>query len=152
VEREEKEETGVREGARKEVGHAEETGRVGNHYSNRTTSQDPPARDDQHQASAPNRRDNMLQTNPFRTAYYAPLRNQPPAVMSHPNSLAGHQFYPMLSHIQSPNGYFKLTSIAGDQNTTDASQHVVNTNSGNTTTTTTTNSNNDSSVRFSTGS
>jgi hypothetical protein len=73
-------------------------------------------------------------------------------VMLHPHSLAGHQFYPSFSRIHSPNGHFTLTSIAGDQNTTDTSQHVVNTNSGNTTTTTTTNSNNDSSVGISTGS
>jgi hypothetical protein len=151
AERAENEETGVREQGKKEVGHEGDTGRAGNYDDNRTSPQDLPAQDEQHQGSVSKGRDNMHQTNPFRTNY-APLRNQPPTVTPPHNPLAGQQRFPMLSHIHSPNGHFKLTSIAGDQNFTDSSQHTVNTNSGNTTTTTTTNSNNDSSLRISTGS
>jgi hypothetical protein len=56
---------------------------------------------------------------------------------------------PAFPVINSPHGSFTITSVGGDQKTTDNSQHITNSNSGNTTTISTINSHNDSSVRIS---
>lgn len=83
--------------------------------------------------------------NPFRTQQFAPQAHLNPTPMSSP--YPWYQNHPFLAHIRSSNGQFKFTSIAGNQTSTDSSNHIVNTNSGNTTTTITTDSNNDTSVR-----
>jgi hypothetical protein len=67
---------------------------------------------------------------------------------SNPFLLWRHQLHPMMfPSIQLTNGDIAFTSVGGDLNNIDSSQHIVNTNSGNTTTTITQNSNNDSSIR-----
>jgi hypothetical protein len=133
----------------KEIGQAEAIGPEVHGHTSLEASREEDQRT--HQISTSNHT-NQRQTNPFRTQHHTPRHIQPNA-LSATNLYPGRQYNPLLSRgIQSSSGEFKFTSIGGDQTITDASHHIVNTNSGNTTTTTTTESNNDLSIRMSTGS
>ena|ERR1700733_13274822 len=57
----------------------------------------------------------------------------------------------VVPHIESSHGTFEFTSVEGNQNHVDSSQHISNSNSNNTTTMKTDNSGNDRSIRLFSG-
>lgn len=92
----------------------------------------------------------MQQEELVNTLKTQPSSPSPPrdAAQEHPREhSSGFHDHFLSPHIHSAQGRIKFTSVAGDVNHIDSSQHITSTNSGNTTNTIITNSNNDFSAR-----